>query len=268
MIDENEIQRVSFDLNDTQPIEVIIRTNEAIKDNYFDMHYALEVGVLIKGRMKREYFDHQIEIGPGDVWFCGMWEPHGFELLERPCEAVVFVINPKYLAHSQFLNYNAILPFQVIPSLRPKGNEQNKLQLIELAEKVKKGITAKKQSDWMKIHFFELLLILLETWKKPKTPTGFQLDESIHNALKLMFNKKKLISTSEAAMVCNMSTTKFRVAFKKLMRCSFSDFALKYRVHGALSQLKNSNETQEAVALHWGFTDASHLHKCLKKYEL
>ena len=165
------------------------------------------------------------------------------------------------------MKYNTILPFQVIPSLRPKGSEQNKLQLIELAEKVKKGITAEKQSDWMKIYFFELLLILLETWKKPETPTDFQLDESIHNALKLMFNKKKLISTSEAASVCHMSITKFRVAFKKLMHCSFSDFALKYRVHGAIAQIKNSNETQEEVALHWGFTDASHLHKCIKKFD-
>ena len=108
---------------------------------------------------------------------------------------------------------------------------------------------------------------MLETWKKPETATNFRLHESIKNALKLVFDKRELISTSEAASVCHMSTTKFRVVFKNLMHCSFSDFALKYRVHSALAQLKNSNETQEATAMHWGFTDASHLHKCIKKFD-
>lgn len=47
------------------------------------------------------------------------------------------------------------------------------------------------------------------------------------------------------------------------MGSTFSDFALQYRVKGASFQLKNSNLTQEAVALNWGFSDASHLHKYL-----
>ncbi len=95
----------------------------------------------------------------------------------------------------------------------------------------------------------------------------FRLKKDIRNALKLVFDEKRLISTQEAASTCSMSVSKFRVIFKVLMHSSFSEFALKYRVGGAIEQLKNSNETQEAVALHWGFTDASHLHKYIKKFD-
>ncbi|MES2733926.1 MAG: hypothetical protein V4714_19415 [Bacteroidota bacterium] len=49
------------------------------------------------------------------------------------------------------------------------------------------------------------------------------------------------------------------------MRISFADFALQYRIRGAVAQLKHSHDTLESVALMWGFTDASHLHTYIGK---
>lgn len=83
--------------------------------------------------------------------------------------------------------------------------------------------------------------------------------------MRLIFDEKRLITTEEAASVCNLSVTNFRNQFKDLMGSTFSEFALQYRVRGAAAQLKNTNLTQEAIALNWGFTDASHLHKYLNR---
>lgn len=267
MINEYDLQRFNFRLNEAKPVHVILNSHKDFNDHYFDMHYEFELGVVINGRMKRQYIDCQMEIGPGDAWFCGMWEPHGFELLETPCEAVVFVTDPEYIAKNKLLNHNILLPFQAPPKLRPRVIAKNRAQLIDSARKTKMIFQKSNNPDWAKLQFFQILLVLMESWKIPKLKNDFRVRKNITNALKLVFNEKRLVSTQEAASACMMSVSKFRYIFKILMHSSFSEFALKYRVRGAIDQLKNSNETQEAVALHWGFTDASHLHKYIKKFD-
>ena len=103
----------------------------------------------------------------------------------------------------------------------------------------------------------------MEGWKVPFQKSNHGHRTSIQGALRLIFEEKRLITTKEAALACHMSVTKFTALFKDLMGSTFSDFALQYRVKGASFQLKNSNLTQETVALNWGFSDASHLHKYL-----
>ncbi len=267
MINEYDLKHLRFDLNETKPVQVILRNHQDLSDSYFDMHYAFEIGILISGRMQREYFDYQTVITPGDVWFCGMWEPHGFSLLESPCELVVLVVDPKYLLQHTFLSHHTAAPFQVPPKLRPTATAKNKHEIVALAQKIKTQCENTAHNDWAKLYLFQLLLTLIEDWETPVEVEDIALKENIQNALKLVFNKKRRISNEEAAAACHMSVSKFRRTFKSLMQCSFSDFSLKYRIRGAMAQLKKSNETQEAVALYWGFTDASHLHKYIKKFE-
>ncbi len=49
------------------------------------------------------------------------------------------------------------------------------------------------------------------------------------------------------------------------MDVSFLRFALEYRKKGAREELEKTNKTLENVAQNWGFTDASHLNRYLKK---
>ena len=268
MINEAELKRFYFQLDEKRPIQVILNSHDRNDEGWFDMHYELEVGVISKGRMRREYFGYEMEIGPGDVWLCNIWEPHGFEIVEAPCEVSVFVIDPNYLSNSKFLNRKVMDAFTASPAHRPKVSAHRKIKIQELSEKVKQQFSEADDADWSKLYLFELLLHLTEGWEAPKGDLHVQNRDSIHGALKLMFEEKRLISTEEAASVCNLSITNFRHQFKDLMGSTFSDFALQYRVRGAAAQLKNSDLTQEAVALNWGFTDASHLHKYLNRMEM
>jgi len=265
MIDTFNIQRLQFNLNHIKPIEILTRNHTNINDHYFDMHYEFEIGILVKGKMKRSYLDSNLNLGSGDVWLCNMWEPHGFEIVETPCEVVVFVIAPRYLANCDVLNTNLLSPFLASPLKRPKSNDQNRSDLIALAQKVKSTSKKKNNAEWAKLHFFQLFLLLNESWKAPTTVLNFEQRESIQMALQLIFENRRLISTKEAALACNMSATKFRNLFKSQMKSTFSDFALRYRILGAMSQLNKSKDTQENVATQWGFTDASHLHKYIKE---
>lgn len=265
MIDESALEYLSFDLNQLRPIHLMVNTHHDLAGHWFDMHYQFEVGIVIAGKMKRIFFDHEREIGPGEVWLCGMWEPHGFELIESPCEVVVFVIDPNYISGSKVLSKDILLPFQTAPAHRPTSPKEKFDQIIDLALKAK-NLSKEEESDWPKLLLFELFLLLLENWQAPiGLSKDFLLQQSIEGALRLIFQEKRLISTEEAAAACHMSTAKFRSAFKKLMNSSFSSFALEYRLRGALAQLSNSNETQESIAINWGFTDSSHLHKNINK---
>lgn len=269
MINAADLSRPSFDLSPAKPIDLILVRHDDIDNYLFDMHYELELGIVVKGKMKREYSNMTAELGPGDVWFCGMWEPHGFELIQTPCEVIVFVVDPAYLSKSGFLNRNASAPFQVSPQLRPKTSEAVREDVLNQAGIIYKKLEKYDDSDWIKLHFFQFLLQLLDGWSMPITDDQyFDNHQSIQPALRLVFDQKRLISTEEAASACNMSISSFRSTFKNLMNAPFSEFALQYRVRAAMAQLKKTNETQETVAYDWGFTDASHLLKNIGKLDL
>ena len=262
MKNQSDLKRFNFDLSTLNPIEILYNSHKDLDDYWFDMHYEFEAGILISGKMKREYLDHEVILNPGEVWLCGMWEPHGFELLETPCVAVVFVIDPGFVAESTLLSRNILAPFQVHPVNRPKVNIDKREEIIQLS---KRALEERDDPDWRKIYFFQLMLTLCENWQVPEgNHKSFELQNSIQQALRLVFSERRLITTGEAASVCHMSETSFRNAFSNLMDCTFSEYALKYRIRGAITHLKNSNETQESIAMNWGFTDASHLHKYIK----
>ncbi|SDK18210.1 AraC-type DNA-binding protein [Catalinimonas alkaloidigena] len=265
---QQEVSRFYFDLSEAKPIHVLVNRHQDLQDRWFDMHYEFEVGVLISGRMKRQYLAHERLLQPGEVWLCGMWEPHGFELLELPCELVVFVIDPRYVAGSQLLNRDVLTPFQLEAAARPQIPPERRPEVVALAQHAKALFERQVDADWAKLLFFQLMLLLLEHWQPPAQHVrNFALEESIQPALRLVFEERRLITTAEAARCCHLSQSGFRTRFQDLMGTSFSDFALQYRLRGALAQLKDRGDTLEAVAEAWGFADASHLHKYVRKVQ-
>lgn len=261
MKNKTPLKRFHFDLSESKPIHIFSNSHSKLEDFWFDMHFEFELGVLLSGKMKREYLGHEMVLNPGEVWLCSMWEPHGFELLETTCNVLVCVIDPKYVADSNVLNIDILAPFQVDPVNRPQVSFANRDKVVQLAKNMRKE---KDGADWSKMFFFQLMLILCEHWRVPEgNQRNFEQQDNIQQALRLVFDERRLIPTGEAASACSMSASSFRIAFNDLMGCSFSEFSLQYRVHGAIASLKNSKQTQEAIAIDWGFTDASHLHKYL-----
>lgn len=263
--DIDDFKRFYFGLDQEKPIQILLNSHGNKDEGWFDMHYELELGVVVKGSMVRSYLGYETEIGPGDVWFCNMWEPHGFEVFEAPCEVVVFVIDPKFCNMNHFFDRDFYAPFMVPPMDRPIAGAKIKEKIKNLGKEAQRRFSENYTLDWAKLYLSQLLLLLLEKWEAPEQDPEYTSRASIQGALRLIFEERRLIPTKEAALACNMSVTKFTTQFKDLMGTTFSDFALQYRVKGAAFQLKTSNLTQQAVALNWGFTDASHLHKYLNQ---
>jgi len=261
---DSEIRRYYFDLNESNPVHVISHYHDDPNDSYFDMHYEVELGIVTKGRMQREYLNYQKEVGPGETWLCGIWEPHGFEIVESPCEVVIFFADPAHLTHANPFSFDLLRHFMIPPSQRPDVKETT--EMVDLALDAKNRLSDNSQPDWAKLILYKIILMLNDHYDADGEDNFYYEDyKSIQPALRMVFEEKRLIKTEEAAQQCKLSTTGFRNKFRDLMGSSFSEFALQYRVRGAKTQLQHSNATQQTVAKEWGFTDASHLHKYLEK---
>ena len=86
----DRIEHLSFDLSSTQPIQGFNCRWPDKKTFWSDMHYSVELGILLSGRTNRYYRDSHIDLVPGNIWLCNMWEPHGFKRIEAPCEIVFY----------------------------------------------------------------------------------------------------------------------------------------------------------------------------------
>ncbi len=266
-VDSNLVQHFYYHLDESKPIEVLHHIHEQ-QNGWFDMHYELEMGIVLSGKMKRSYDDVDLELGPGEVWFCNMWEPHGFQISSTPCEVIVFEIFPPII-HHKLLNYNWLLPFTLSVNERPQSTALDKSEVLSLTARVKQELErSSKDIVRLQLLMFELIQLVSRTTsgnsagKAPLVPSN---QHRIAPAMELVFRERRFIPLEEAAKACAMSKNGFAQLFNKLMSATFPKFALNYRIRGALHEHSHSGKKLEAIATDWGFTDASHLHKYLNK---
>jgi hypothetical protein len=126
-------------LSASKPIETF-KFND--KEGMFDRHYELEIGVLISGKAKQIYSDHELMVRPGQVWLANMWEPHGMEIIEKPSSGLVIFFFPPMMSQMHFTEeprLNLLTPFFVPPSQRPGidfKDYEKKRTILSLAKKI------------------------------------------------------------------------------------------------------------------------------------
>lgn len=267
------LERPVFDISENQPIVAFHHNWSEKQELRYDMHYGLELGVMLRGKMRRDFGTCSFDVSIGDVWMCGMWEPHGYQITSVPCEAIVMIIFPPVLTYAgPGLNRSLRLlaPFEVDPQLRPKVLPEQKETITTLAESMKKVIYGRHQNKdmWLSLRMAELLLILLESWEQPESEKQNTLAPThrINRAIRLVFENDRFVSTHEAARACGINRNSFAKQFRDAMGISFSEFALRYRVRAAAEMLMNTEKPVKTIAAELGFTDTSHLYRCFNTY--
>jgi AraC-like DNA-binding protein len=234
----------------------------------FDMHYAMEIGVIVQGKMHRYYQNWETQLEPGDVWLCGMWEPHGFRILEAPCCAMAWVFWPPALAAMNLKELPAfdwIAPFLVPPEFRPQSSPATRERIFSAAKRAMSAVDQGGRFAQVRYRLLlmDILLLLREEWERP--PEGIASHGNsfsrIDRALQMVFENRRNISVQEAAKACGMCRNTFGKIFSDLMGMGFPQFALQYRLHGVAQELRQTAIPLKAVAQRWGFTDTSHLHR-------
>jgi len=268
------ITRENLAVSARDPILCFAHKHDRGFETAYDMHYALELGIVISGRMRRLYRDWETTVAPTEAWLCGMWEPHGYQVGAKGCEVVVCVIWPPYLAKLQFAeapDFNWLAPFAVAPERRPRVPRAGRDRFRRIAERFRAalGEGQTRRRLWLRLLVQETLLELTRDWAKGPSERGADAPDGfarVNRAIEIVFAGRRFVSVEEAARACAMSRNRFSRLFRDVMGLSFPQFALRYRLSGAARQLATTEEPIKAIASGWGFTDDSHLHRLFQKH--
>ena len=268
----HSIRKMDLGVSEINPVESRGFPNPENAPRY-DMHYALELGIVCSGHMRRYYRQFHMDVRPGQIWLCGTWEPHGWEMIRHSCDALVLVIWPPMISSLRFQENreaDLMLPFTLPPRQRPQIPSDKRKHIIVLSEKIKEAlkITEKSRFLWLRIYIMEILAILYGNCavKQSIAPIIKDNADQINSALQLVFNSNRLITTQEAAKTSGLSRNGFSLLFKRLMGIHFSEFSLRYRLDKAASLILQSKEPIKSVAVQYGFHDLSNFSHQFKRY--
>lgn len=269
-----QVCKLTQDLSADHPILVGAHVYRQRSGYQSDMHYGLELGLVLSGCMRRYYQAGHQTVKPGAVWFCGMWEPHGYEIVAAPCKVVVLVIWPPILSQMQLEEQpeiNWMAPFITSHAKRPQTLSACRKAMMTIGKRL--ASIAEKQPPmagaWLRIRLMEIMLMLIEPWKASQALAPISISdpmEKVNRALQLVFTGHRRIPTKDAAQACGLNIKTFNAVFTRWMGIHFSEFALRYRLNAAASQLKTTDASIKAVALQWGFVDTSHFNCCFNRY--
>jgi len=265
---------IGFTLSETNPLHVGDVAEAPAPAPRWDMHFGLELGIVLSGRMRRLYRHWQTDLEPGQVWLCGMWERHGWQVLSPSCDHLVFVMLPQLLRRARFpeaAGFDWLAPFTAPPGERPQAQGSRRRELLATAQRFSAGIAASsgQRLQAAELLLFETLLLLLEEWKPRRRAAGavFEKDyEAVNRAVVMALDSRRPLATAEAASECGMSTGVFARTFASLMGIPFSKFALRSRLGQAAAQLVNTENPVASIAAEWGFAHASHFQRAFKSH--
>jgi len=266
------IETMDLGLSDRRPIAALRHFHEHSAPLLRDMHFALELGIVIRGRILRSYSGIETSVGPGQVWLCGIWEPHGWRVPRGGCEIVVCTFLPQVAARLRAVEdstFDPMAPFVARPAERPQVRPCDTPRALDLARRTVAAIHEDRRHRQMWFHalLLEALLLLHENWR-PRPSARFGREETsgrLNPAIHLALEGRGFVPAATAARACGLRPKTFHRAFVRLMGMSFADFAMRYRLQMAAAELRNGDSPIKAIAAKWGFADNSHLHHSFRK---
>lgn len=237
----------------------------------FDTHYAVEIGIVTKGQLKRSSGLWQETFNPGDLYLCGIWEPHQSEIIKAPYECCILHLDPVFLSQ-QFLSSKGahlLSAFLMPVEQRPHPCTRYSSHWLAYAKRL---INLDDESilnrDLKITHIaLELLADLNELYLSESNPQKPDHEKVPNLSLlfETVFKKRGLLSLDEASKIQRMNKNKFCKVFHEAMGMTFNNFCLNYRLSEVERELRTSDTPIKKIAFDWGFSDSSHLNKYFKK---
>ncbi len=238
----------------------------------FDIHFELEIGVVIRGALERCTDAYRTRLGPGSVWLHPPWEVHGMRVMEAPCEVIDVVLDPISLLDDASENWTA--PFfapahRRVPVVGPPDplSEIATAAMKRLADEWSSG--SESDDRWVRHHVREVLLCALDRLRPESAvdaSESVQEFRRIRPAMRILADRSGEPTLLESvAAACAMSRQSFRRAFKRATGLTFSQFQSRIRLRAAIHALRAHRLPIKAIAEELGFTDASHLTHWFKR---
>jgi AraC-like DNA-binding protein len=257
---------VRMDLTPQRPLSLCVEETPDEGKTHAHMHLALEIGVLLSGSVMQDQGRGWFRLRPGQFWACGLLEVHRWRVLRRAVE-VRFDFLPSLLVgipSLEGLDPTAVFRSAIRTSPHVSGRAFRRSLLTlgrELAAKCRQGILPGQAYVGL-LRLLELVgaqaagvAPLLEPWCDLASAARVQ------PALEMIEQSPdRRVGVPEAARACRMARSTFDRLFKQVTGFGFAEFALRRRLALAAQFLKAGVSPVKAVALRFGFEDASHFH--------
>ena len=268
----DDVLRLDHGLSPDRPIvtkhDLWTRTGPGMRD----MHYEVELGIVVRGRMTHRNRDWEGEFGPGDVWLTGIWEPHDATVTEVPLELCMFHVYPPLLAQWRFAEAggrNWLSFFTAAPEDRPTGLAGRAGVWLGIAEEMRRLRPEEDAYDRLLLRplLMRFLIELGRGWPEFEAAASVRAEtyEQVGRAIAAVFETPRRMSVTEGAELAGMNRNVFTQKFQELTGLSFAEFSLKHRLFLVSLALKRSDEPLQVLADQFGFTDKSHLHRSFAK---
>lgn len=267
------VLRSSLSVSATSPLQVFLATYDRPHGKpVYDMHYAVEIGVVRRGCMRRFFDGFRHDYHPGDIWFCSMLEPHGMQVMQVPCEVFVMVAWPPMFNETRFpeapgLNWMA--PFLLPPGQRPRSSALDRRETLQQVNRLiaDQALPDIQHHVRRRLHLLELLLPFAS--RAGAMAGGISRvsgsSSRIAPALALLDGCRERITMDKAARSCGLGKEAFSKEFRSLLGLSFVQFNLRRRLSGVAGDLASGTAPVKAIASDWGFTDSSHLDRLFSR---
>lgn len=269
-----QIVKLKHNLDLQNPFRVVYHHSAtSMPEAQADMHYELQMGIVLTGAMEVAYPDFKTRLAAGQVWWSFCWEPHACRPARANTGQLIITLLVEALGNiDPFAQFSWLAPFSLPPARRPQAATRNmRAKILMLGNQIRK-INAERASArqtllWLKIH--ELIIILGRDEKsfQPARPAAVNSISRIIPALELVKSgPAKAVAVAQAARACGLSVSRFSEVFPGIMGITFGRFALQTRLAGATKILKMTDQPIKAIAREWGFANASHFHNIFKQH--
>ena len=269
---DHAFHRPHFGVSERVPIAVLV-SEFPMPEFAYDMQFEPEIGIVLDGRMEREYSGGWRQTyGPGDIWFTGIWEPHGYRVLRKICRRVLIHLWPSYLSDLRVVEAPEVAwsrPFTAPPPNRPRTPPELRPEVLRIGKELAachedKTILARLRIRHLTV---ELLVRLLDagtlatngTAAANGAPLSSAPRRDLSPAIAMALDSRQPVRVPHAAAACGMCVATFNRLFRGSMGITFAQFALRRRLSCVARELSVADQPLKKIAADWGFTDPSHL---------
>jgi len=269
------LKQRDYQLSAAAPFQAESKTFRSPTRLQIEVHAECEVGILFAGAQRRSAGGWSYTAKAGDVWLCGSWEPHGWEILAPDTSDVVVMFLPDFLRDEQIRNMLWLHLFTAVPAARPRvHDEKTRKRILAIAIELKEDIE-EQGPGWegaVRLNILRLLLTLARRWqpaqpcRREHVAEGSRLGKLMPAIALAATDPARRINLAEAAGLCGFSRSQFSSIFRQTMGLTFGEFQMQARLGLAARLLISTEQPIESVAEASGFCDHSHLHRAFLKH--
>lgn len=268
----HEVRRLELPLTPEEPVFAYEASRPADPAPRYDVHSACEVGLVLEGEYLRIYEGLERRVPAGQLWLCGVWEPHGSRTLESPTRALIITFLLDFLLDES-------------PSAPPWGrlflSHSSANRSIDLSDAESRHVSScarevlaecaaerPYRDEAARLALRQLLLPILR-----RSDAEAPLDRSAANFARVeqvirMVGERMpaAFTVADAARAAKLSRSRFCDVFRRATGVSFGEFVQRARIARAAQELASTDLKIAAVARRWGYFDQSHMHRAFRRF--